>query len=110
MRASSLDHRLEPRHKIRPEGGGGEIENVEELIRNERPRGLSKEEKYMIQRTKVAMKNIEVGVEGVMGREEQMFQQHQQRRRCPDPSSIEYTFYVRKSKNKFYENKHNIII
>ena len=46
------------------------------------------------------MKNVEVGVEGVQKREQPLSYGKDKRKIEPNP--MEYTFYVRKSKQKFY--------
>lgn len=66
---------------------------------------LRREEKYLGQRAKVALKNIEVRVDGVMRQEASP--PGRDARIKPNP--IEYTFYVRRN-NRFYEPNHNIIL
>lgn len=63
---------------------------------------MKREERYIVQRAKMPLKNIEVRVDGAMRQEESM----EVRNLKPNP--MEYTFYVRRS-NRFYEPNHNII-
>lgn len=78
-----------------------EVLNQEALVREK----MRKEEKYLVQRAKVPLKNIEVRVDGVMRQEASPMGREQRIK----PNPLEYTFYVRRS-NRFYEPGHNIIL
>jgi len=54
----------------------------------------------MVHRAKMNMKNVEVGVDGVVGRKESSYDFMEKKKIEPNP--MEYTFYVRKSNNNFY--------
>ena len=82
-------------------GESSEVVNQEAVAREK----MRKEEKYLVQRAKVPLKNIEVRVDGVMRQE--VSPAGREPRIKPNP--IEYTFYVRRS-NRFYEPNHNIIL
>lgn len=57
-------------------------------------------------RTHMELKNVEVGVQGVMRRDDSLCDK--ERKRMSEPHPMEYTFYVRRSTQKFQESKFNI--
>ena len=100
-RASSLEHRFDgSKHRQKEDSGLKElkieIENAEEAIKNEKSRY---DERQL--RPRMAMKNVEVGVEGVIKKADPIVHGIRERKKV-EPNPMEYTFYVKKSGYRFY--------
>ena len=78
------------------------MENAEEIVNSERIK--FNDERHV--RPKMALKNIEVGVEGALKKPEQAVSSRSRKKVEPNP--MEYTFYVKKTGYRFYEPKGNI--